>query len=286
MARVVYDLFDLPQPSIPRATHRLGQRPSRTTHTTAAALRPSTKEITVPTAVEPKPSARRETRAGRAHADLVHAPGREHSGRNNASCAGALEPDRESAASRALRGGDLATGAAACRSCSRMFATSCAADWHTASTSLVDNVARSSRHPTPRTAPGWRRCGRCAGRDVPFVLETARSSSATRRADRRPGSRRAFTLASTGVEGNDAGVALTKAMMYGEPDLWTRLMDRLTSIMIDYLKAKGRRGSMRCNSSIAGRRAQPAGIRRQTWALKSQRHLRREEADRTGPAST
>jgi uroporphyrinogen decarboxylase len=48
-----------------------------------------------------------------------------------------------------------------------------------------------------------------------------------------------FTLASYLIEGGPSKThARTKAMMYGEPDLWARLLDRLADIAIAYLDAQ------------------------------------------------
>ncbi|HZE34380.1 MAG TPA: uroporphyrinogen decarboxylase family protein, partial [Actinoallomurus sp.] len=48
-----------------------------------------------------------------------------------------------------------------------------------------------------------------------------------------------FTLASYLIEGGPSkNHERTKAMMYGEPDLWARLLDRLADIAIAYLKVQ------------------------------------------------
>lgn len=106
---------------------------------------------------------------------------------------------------------------------------------------LVDNVGPVIRHPIRDRAGVEMLRPIVPEEDVPFVLETVRILK------RELGGRTAvlgfsgapFTLASYLIEGKPTReFALTKAMMYGEPDLWHALMERLTSIMIDYLKAK------------------------------------------------
>ncbi len=81
--------------------------------------------------------------------------------------------------------------------------------------------------------------------DVPFVMETVRilkrelaGKTAVLGFSGAP-----FTLASYLIEGRPTReFALTKAMMYGEPELWHALMGRLTGIMITYLQAKAAAG--------------------------------------------
>ncbi len=110
---------------------------------------------------------------------------------------------------------------------------------------LVDNVGPVIRYPIRD------RAGVAALRplepeaDVPFVLETVRilkrelaGKTAVLGFSGAP-----FTLASYLIEGKPTReFALTKAMMYGEPDLWHALLDRLTTIMIEYLLAQARAG--------------------------------------------
>jgi uroporphyrinogen decarboxylase len=106
---------------------------------------------------------------------------------------------------------------------------------------LVDNVGPVIRHPIRDAA------GIAALRpiepavDVPFVLETIGIVK------RELGSQRAligfsgapFTLASYLIEGRPSReFALTKTLMFGDPALWHQLMERLTSIMIAYLRAQ------------------------------------------------
>mgnify|MGYP000219781096 CR=1 FL=1 len=53
-----------------------------------------------------------------------------------------------------------------------------------------------------------------------------------------------FTLASYLIEGGPSkSHERTKAMMYGEPALWARLMDRLSDIAIAYLKVQVEAGA-------------------------------------------
>jgi uroporphyrinogen decarboxylase len=77
--------------------------------------------------------------------------------------------------------------------------------------------------------------------DVPFVIEAVRLTK-QELGHKTPligfcGA--PFTLASYLIEGKPTReFAATKAMMYGAPDVWRGLMERLTSIMIPYLQAK------------------------------------------------
>jgi uroporphyrinogen decarboxylase len=110
---------------------------------------------------------------------------------------------------------------------------------------LVDNVGPVIR------APIRDRAGVAALRpiepeaDVPFVLETIRILK--RELGGRTGvigfSGGPFTLASYLIEGRPSReFGLVKTMMYGEPDLWRALLDRLTDITIGYLRAKAAAG--------------------------------------------
>jgi uroporphyrinogen decarboxylase len=106
---------------------------------------------------------------------------------------------------------------------------------------LVDNVGPVIRNPI-RSAAGVAALRPIEPQsDVPFVLETVRLVKQELGAERAligfAGA--PFTLASYLVEGRPSReFALTKAMMYGEPALWHDLMNRLTSIMIAYLRAQ------------------------------------------------
>ncbi len=106
---------------------------------------------------------------------------------------------------------------------------------------LVDNVGPVIRHPIRDRAGVEALRPIVPEEDVPFVMETVRILK------RELGGETAvlgfsgapFTLASYLLEGKPTrDYALVKAMMYGEPELWHALMERLTSIMIDYLLAK------------------------------------------------
>jgi uroporphyrinogen decarboxylase len=53
-----------------------------------------------------------------------------------------------------------------------------------------------------------------------------------------------FTLASYAIEGEGSRhYALTKSLMYGEPQAWHSLMDKLASLVGDYLKAQAEAGA-------------------------------------------
>lgn len=110
---------------------------------------------------------------------------------------------------------------------------------------LVDNVGPVIAHPirTSEDAHVLRRIE--PSRDVPFVLETIRQVKAEL------GPSKAvigfagapFTLASYLIEGRPTReFALTKTMMYREPDTWHGVMDRLTDIMTEYLLAQAGAG--------------------------------------------
>ncbi|HYD54717.1 MAG TPA: uroporphyrinogen decarboxylase, partial [Gemmatimonadaceae bacterium] len=82
--------------------------------------------------------------------------------------------------------------------------------------------------------------------DVPYLLETLRIVRRALEPERAligfAGA--PFTLASYLVEGRGSrNFLLTKAMMYGEPATWHALMDRLTTIVIDYLRAQAHAGA-------------------------------------------
>ncbi len=81
--------------------------------------------------------------------------------------------------------------------------------------------------------------------DVPFVLQTIRlvreEISPSRSVIGFAGA--PFTLASYLIEGRPTrDFAKTKALMYSEPETWHALLDRLASIMSDYLLAQIRAG--------------------------------------------
>jgi len=110
---------------------------------------------------------------------------------------------------------------------------------------LVDNVGPVVKHPIRDRAGIEALRPIEPEQDVPFVLETVRilkrelvGKTAVLGFSGAP-----FTLASYLIEGRPTReFALTKAMMYGEPELWHALMARLTSIMITYLQAKATAG--------------------------------------------
>lgn len=76
--------------------------------------------------------------------------------------------------------------------------------------------------------------------DVPFVGEAVRALVAELGGTPLIGfAGGPFTLASYLIEGGPSkSHARTKAMMYGEPELWARLLDRLADIAITYLDAQ------------------------------------------------
>ncbi len=106
---------------------------------------------------------------------------------------------------------------------------------------LIDDVGPVIRHPI-RDEAGLKQLRPLEpNSDVPFVLDTVRLLK------RELGSARAvigfsgapFTLASYLVEGRPSRTfTVTKSLMYGHPHLWHQLMDRLTDISIQYLRAK------------------------------------------------
>ncbi len=106
---------------------------------------------------------------------------------------------------------------------------------------LVDNVGPVICHPIRDRAGVEALRPIEPEQDIPFVLETARilkrelaGKTAVLGFSGAP-----FTLASYLIEGKPTrDFAVVKAMMYGEPALWHTLMERLTTIMIDYLLAK------------------------------------------------
>lgn len=106
---------------------------------------------------------------------------------------------------------------------------------------LVDDVGPVIREPI-RDASGLRALRRIEPElDVPFVLETIKLVRAeiapTRGVIGFAGG--PFTLASYLIEGRPTrDFARTKALMYGAPDLWHQLQERLTSIMSRYLLAQ------------------------------------------------
>lgn len=75
--------------------------------------------------------------------------------------------------------------------------------------------------------------------DVPFVLEAIRSLVKELDVPLIGFAGAPFTLASYLVEGGPSrNHALTKALMYSEPETWAALMDRLADIVLTYLKSQ------------------------------------------------
>jgi uroporphyrinogen decarboxylase len=82
-------------------------------------------------------------------------------------------------------------------------------------------------------------------RDVPHVLETI--SLAVQKLDGIPlvgFSGAPFTLASYLIEGSPSRDFLeTKRLMYGQPDVWRGLMERLTRLVVAYMRAQAEAGA-------------------------------------------
>jgi uroporphyrinogen decarboxylase len=75
--------------------------------------------------------------------------------------------------------------------------------------------------------------------DIPYVLETIKLLVRDLTVPLIGFAGAPFTLASYLIEGGATkDYAKLKAMMYGEPAIWAALMDRLTLLTIDYLKAQ------------------------------------------------
>ena len=81
--------------------------------------------------------------------------------------------------------------------------------------------------------------------DVPYVTEAVRALAGELRGTPLIGfAGGPFTLASYLIEGGPSkNHERTKAMMYGEPELWARLLDRLADIAIAYLKVQVEAGA-------------------------------------------
>jgi uroporphyrinogen decarboxylase len=110
---------------------------------------------------------------------------------------------------------------------------------------LVDNVGPVIREPVRSMNDVARLRPIEPDVDVPFVLGTIKEVK------RELGSRlpvigfsgAPFTLASYLIEGRPTREFIeTKSMMYGAPDVWHAIMDRLTTIMIEYLKSQVKAG--------------------------------------------
>ena len=82
--------------------------------------------------------------------------------------------------------------------------------------------------------------------DVPYMLETLRLVRAALPEQKAliGFSGAPFTLATYLIEGGPSrNYATTKAMMYGQPELWHGLMDRLSGMIIAYLRAQAGAGA-------------------------------------------
>ena len=91
-----------------------------------------------------------------------------------------------------------------------------------------------------RTAADLDRLPELTPDDVPYITESVRSLVAELGATPLIGFAGApFTLASYLVEGGPSkNHARTKALMYGEPELWARLLDRLATITLAFLRVQ------------------------------------------------
>jgi len=111
---------------------------------------------------------------------------------------------------------------------------------------LVDNVGPTVDLPIRHGADLERLRAVPAEEAVPFVLETVRLLRRALEPERAvigfaggP-----FTLAGYLIEGRPSrDFVLTKSLMYRAPDVWQGLMDRLTTVVIDYLRAQARAGA-------------------------------------------
>ena len=82
--------------------------------------------------------------------------------------------------------------------------------------------------------------------DVPYMLETLRLVRAALPEEKAliGFSGAPFTLATYLIEGGPSrNYAMTKAMMYGQPDLWRGLMSRLSEMIVAYLRAQAGAGA-------------------------------------------
>jgi len=80
--------------------------------------------------------------------------------------------------------------------------------------------------------------------DIPYVLETVRNLVADLEVPLIGFAGAPFTVASYLVEGRPSRTyAKTKALMLGEPDLWTRLIDRLADLALKFIRAQVEAGA-------------------------------------------
>jgi uroporphyrinogen decarboxylase len=106
---------------------------------------------------------------------------------------------------------------------------------------LVEDVGPVIDHPIRSRADVERLRSLHPQESVPFVLETIRLLR--REVDPTVAvigfAGAPFTLAGYLIEGKPSrDFLLTKAMMYGEPDLWNSLMERLSALVLTYLQAQ------------------------------------------------
>lgn len=110
---------------------------------------------------------------------------------------------------------------------------------------IVDGVGPVIREPVRSIDDLPRLRGLTPEADLPFVLETIRLLKAEL-GDGTPliGFAGApFTLAAYLIEGKSSrDFAKTKALMYGAPELWQGIMERLTGMVISYMTAQRRAG--------------------------------------------
>lgn len=111
---------------------------------------------------------------------------------------------------------------------------------------LVENVGPVVDAPVREAADLRRLRAVPAEQSVPFVLETIRLLRRSLVPERAViGFAGApFTLAGYLIEGRPSrDFLITKGLMRGSPDLWHGLMNRLTAMVIDYLRAQARAGA-------------------------------------------
>ena len=109
---------------------------------------------------------------------------------------------------------------------------------------LQDNVGPVIEEPIRDTA-GVSRLGRLVPEEgVPHVLETIRLLRRELKVPLIGFSGMPFTLASYLIEGRPSREFLTtKSMIYSAPELWHDLMERLTDLVITYLRAQAQAGA-------------------------------------------